>query len=116
MSEVTIYHNPRCSKSRQTLALIREQGIEPVIIDYLTNPPSEKTLTNLLKLLQLTPRELIRKSEPLYKDLNLANHQLTEKQLLQKMLEHPILIERPIVIANGQAVIGRPPENALGIL
>jgi len=116
MNDVTIYHNPRCSKSRQTLELIREQGIEPTIIEYLNDPLSEKTLSKILKLLQLTPRELMRKKEAIYKDLQLDNPKLTEKQLLQQMIEHPILIERPIVVANGQAVIGRPPENVLEIL
>ena len=116
MSAVTIYHNPRCSKSRLTLELIRAQGIEPTIIEYLNTPPSEKTLQHILKQLHLTARELLRKNETLYKELHLADTTLTEKQLVQQMIAHPILIERPIVIANDKAVIGRPPENVLEIL
>jgi len=116
MAKVTIYHNPRCSKSRQTLEMLRDQGIEPTIVEYLTTPPSAKDLQQILKMLGKTPREIMRKGETIYSELQLDNLQLTDKQLLQALVEYPILIERPIVIANHQAVIGRPPENILEIL
>jgi arsenate reductase len=116
MSKVTIYHNPRCSKSRQTLALLEEQGIEPTIIEYLKNPPSEKTLKHILKMLNKTPRELMRHGEGIYKELGLDDAKLTEKQLIEAMVEHPILIERPIVVVDDKAKIGRPPEVVLEIL
>jgi len=116
MAKVTIYHNPRCSKSRQTLEMLRDQGIEPTIVEYLTTPPSAKDLQQILKMLGKTPREIMRKGETIYSELQLDNLQLTDKQLLQALAEYPILIERPIVIANHQAVIGRPPENILEIL
>ena len=113
---VTLYHNPRCSKSRQTLALLEEQGISPDIILYLETPPDEATLTTLLKQLGLTARELMRKGEQEYKDNNLKNPQLNDKELIQAMLKFPKLIERPIVVNKGQARIGRPPESVLEIL
>ena len=113
---VTLYHNPRCSKSRQTLALLEEQGISPDIILYLETPPDEATLTTLLKQLGLTARELMRKGEQEYKDNNLKNPQLDDQALIQAMLKFPKLIERPIVVNKGQARIGRPPESVLEIL
>ncbi len=113
---VTIYHNPRCSKSRQTLQLLSDQGIEPTIIEYLTTPPSEDELRQTLQLLGMKPRDLMRKNESIYKESNLADDDLSDEKLVAAMLEHPILIERPIVLANGKASIGRPPESVLGIL
>jgi len=113
---VTIYHNPRCSKSRQTLQLLTEKGISPIIIEYLKAPPSFEELERILGLLGLEPRELMRKGEAVYKELGLANAGLDRKALIQALVDNPILIERPIVIANGKAAIGRPPENILGIL
>ncbi len=113
---VTIYHNPKCSKSRQTLELIRKQGIEPEIIEYLKTPPNTRTLDNILGLLQLEPRDLMRKGEAPYKENNLDNQSLTRKQLIKAMVDNPILIERPIVLANGKAAIGRPPEQVISIL
>ena len=114
--KVTIYHNPRCSKSRQTLELLGSQGIQPEIIEYLKTPPDRGTLRNILKLLKMKPRDLIRKQEPIYKDAGLDDGSLNDDQLLDAMLEHPVLIERPIVLANGKARIGRPPESVLDIL
>lgn len=114
---VRIYHNPRCSKSRQTLALLQERGIELEVVEYLKTPPSEAQLSDIIASLGLgTARDLMRKKEAEYKDLNLADENLTEAQLVQAMVNHPRLIERPIVINDGKAAIGRPPENVLDIL
>lgn len=114
---VTIYHNPRCSKSRETLALIKEQGIEPTIVQYLETPPDAATLKTLLKELGFTSaRQLMRHKEDLYKELNLANESLTEDQLIDAMVNNPKLIERPIVVRGKKARIGRPPEQVLEIL
>ncbi len=115
-NSVTIYHNPRCSKSRQTLELLETQGLTPTIVKYLETPPDAATLNSLLSMLGLEPRELMRQKEAEYSELNLANPELTREQLIQAMLDHPRLIERPIVVSNGQAVIGRPPEQVLTIL
>lgn len=109
----TIYHNPRCSKSRQTLELLEQQGINPEIVRYLETPPDAATLVDLLERLDLSARELMRKGEDPYKELNLANPDLSEAQLVQAMVDYPKLIERPIVIHDGKAVIGRPPERVL---
>ncbi len=116
MSGVTIYHNPRCTKSRQTLALLQERGIKPAIIEYLQTPPTVKELESLLGMLGMKPRDLIRKEESAYKDQALENERLTHGQLVHAMIRTPILIERPIVVNNGKAVIGRPPEKVLEIL
>ena len=114
---VSIYHNPRCSKSRETLALLQEKGIAPEVVLYLETPPDVRTLKNLLQQLGMSSaRELMRRKEDLYKELNLADGQLSEDQLLQAMVEHPKLIERPIVINGEQARIGRPPEAVLEIV
>ena len=113
---VTIYHNPRCTKSRQTLELLRRQGLKPNIIEYLKNPPGESELTGILTLLGLGPRELMRKKEEAYKANGLDAGDLSDDQLVDALIEHPVLMERPIVLANGKAAIGRPPENVLEIL
>ncbi|NKI75474.1 arsenate reductase (glutaredoxin) [Dickeya sp. CFBP 2040] len=114
---VTIYHNPRCSKSRETLALLQQQGIEPDVVLYLDTPPDAATLDKLIKQLDFaSARELMRRKEDLYRELNLADDSLTETQLIEAMVTHPKLIERPIVIANGKAKLGRPPEQVLDIL
>lgn len=114
--KVTIYHNPRCSKSRQTLELLQERGITPEIIEYLKTPPTKSRLTEILKLLGMEPRELMRKNEEEYKKAKLDNPELGRDGLIAAMVEYPILIERPIVLANGKAAIGRPPEKVLEIL
>jgi arsenate reductase len=114
--QVTIYHNPRCSKSRQTLKLLQERGIQPRIVEYLKNPPTREELENILKLLDMEPRALMRKGEPEFKENDLGNPALKRQQLLDFMLEYPKLIERPIVLINGKAALGRPPENVLKIL
>jgi arsenate reductase (glutaredoxin) len=123
MIEYRIYHNPRCSKSRQTLALLQENGIEPQLILYLDTPPDEQTLRELLDLLGISARELLRKGEAEYKELALADHSLDDAALIRTMHKHPRLIERPIVVKTDskgdqrqQAVLGRPPENVLSLL
>ena len=113
---ITIYHNPKCSKSRQTLKLLQEQGINPVTIEYLKNPPTVEKLKDILFLLGVSPRDLMRKKEDKFKELDLANSKLTDEDLIHFMVKHPILIERPIVLANGKAALGRPPEQVLNIL
>ncbi|ORM62984.1 arsenate reductase (glutaredoxin) [Pantoea rodasii] len=114
---VSIYHNPRCSKSRETLALLQEKGIEPDVVLYLETPPDVQLLKTLLKKLGMSSaRDLMRRKEDLYKELKLADDQLSEAQLLQAMAEHPKLIERPIVINGDRARIGRPPEAVLEIV
>jgi arsenate reductase len=112
---VTIY-NPRCSKSRQTLALLEERGIAPRIVEYLNTPPSAAELKTILKKLGLKPRDLLRKSEPLYAELGLKDRDLDDDALIALMVANPILIERPIVVSGKRAAIGRPPENVLKIL
>lgn len=113
---IEIYHNPRCSKSRQTLELLREKGIEPEIHEYLKVPPNKATLERLLEMLGLEPRDLMRKKENEYKEAGLDNPDLTRDQLVQAMIDHPRLIERPIVISGDKAALGRPPESVLDIL
>ena len=114
MAGVKIYHNPECSKSRQTLDLVRARGIEPEIVEYLENPPDEKTLEQLLAKLGIEPEDLVRKKEDLYEELNLE--QANRRELIAAMVENPILIERPIVVKGELARLGRPPENVLNIL
>lgn len=113
---VTIYHNPRCSKSRQTLALLEERGTEPEVVRYLETPPDAATLDRILTLLGMEPRDLMRKKEAPYKDLGLDDGGLGRDDLIRAMVENPVLIERPIVVSNGKAAIGRPPEAVLDIL
>ncbi|MBV1930307.1 MAG: arsenate reductase (glutaredoxin) [Porticoccaceae bacterium] len=113
---ITIYHNPRCSKSRQTLQLLVDNGIEPDIILYLETPPDKGTLTALLGKLDLNARQLLRKGEDAYKHNNLKNPALSDEQLIDFMTKYPKLIERPIVINGAKAALGRPPEAILDIL
>lgn len=116
MNSLTLYHNPRCSKSRQTLALLREAGHDPVVIEYLKTPPDAGQITGLLDALGMQPRELMRKNEAPYRDLGLADESLGREALIAAIADHPILMQRPIVVSGDKAVIGRPPENALGLL
>jgi arsenate reductase (glutaredoxin) len=113
---VTIYHNPRCSKSRATLALLEEKGVTPRIVDYLKEPPSAAELKRILKKLGLKPRDIVRKGESVYAELGLNDKDLEDDELLALMVENPILIERPIVVSGEKAAIGRPPESVLKIL
>ena len=117
MSEpVRIYHNSRCSKSRATLELLEQHGITPQVINYLDTPPSARELGELLALLGMRPRQLLRTGEAEYAELGLAEPQLDDDALIAAMVAHPKLIERPIVVANGKAALGRPPEAVLAIL
>lgn len=114
---VVIYHNPRCSKSRETLDLLKKRGVQPEIILYLDNPPDATALEKLLKQLEFSSaRQLMRNKEDLYKQLNLDDPALTERQLIQAMVDNPKLIERPIVVSGDRARLGRPPEQVLDIL
>jgi arsenate reductase len=114
--EIVIYHNSRCSKSRQALALLEQRGIEPRIVDYLRNPPSAAELTSILEMLALEPRQLMRSGEPDYAVAGLDDPDLGRDALIDAMVRYPGVIQRPIVIAGGRAVIGRPPEKVLEIL
>ncbi|MGH8117371.1 MAG: arsenate reductase (glutaredoxin) [Rhodanobacteraceae bacterium] len=114
--EVIIWHNPRCSKSRGTLELLHQHGIEPAVVDYQKNPPTVTDIDHALQLLGKQPRELMRRIEAVYAELGLDDAKLTRDQLIEAMATHPILIERPIVLAHGNAAIGRPPEAVLAIL
>ncbi len=113
---VTIYHNPKCSKSRATLALLEERKIEVDVIHYLENPPGKEEIAEILKKLGLEPREAMRKDEAAYKEKNLDDESLSRDALIEAMAGEPILIERPIVINGDKARIGRPPESVLEIL
>lgn len=116
MAKITIYHNPRCSKSRETLALLSDKGIETTVIEYLKEPPSADELRAILKKLKISPRDLMRKGEAVYKELGLDDTKLDDDALIRAMVENPILIERPIVVSGGKAKIGRPPAGVLDIL
>jgi arsenate reductase len=114
--ELTIFHNPRCSKSRQTLALLEARGLKPQVIEYLATPPDAATLSRLIRMLGVSARDLIRKGEPEYRALGLDDPALDDAALVAAMTEHPRLIERPIVVAGNRARIGRPPETVLELL
>ena len=116
MTDYVIYHNPRCSKSRQTLALLEEQGIEPTVRLYLNDVPSKEELLQVLQLLEMTPRDLLRKKENDFKELNLSNQDFSDDQILEAMISRPKLIERPVVVIGDHAVLGRPPENVLDLI
>lgn len=117
MTEPTrIFHNPRCSKSRQALALLQEHGIEPEIIRYLDTPPSEQELTSILELLGCNPRDIMRTGEKTYSEQGLDDSSLSDQALITAMVATPVLIERPIVLHNGRAALGRPPEQILELL
>ncbi|GAA4302611.1 arsenate reductase (glutaredoxin) [Nibribacter koreensis] len=112
---VTIYHNNRCSKSRETLDLLQNAGQDVEVVSYLTNPPTAQELKDVLAKLQLAPEDIIRKGEMLYKEQYAGKH-LTQDEWIQVLVENPILLERPIVVNGDKAVIGRPPQNVLTIL
>lgn len=113
---ITIYHNPRCSKSRQTLALIRDHGIEPEVIEYLRQPPSPDALKRITEWLEVRPRDLLRTGEPEYKELGLDDPDVDDESVIRAICEHPRLLQRPIVVAGNRARIGRPPEAVTEIL
>ena len=114
--KVQILHNPRCSKSRATLQILGDNGVEPEVILYQETPPDSEQLKSILQMLNMQPRDLMRKGQSEYKELGLNNEQLGDEELIAAMIKTPILIERPIVLANGKAKIGRPPESVLEIL
>ena len=117
MSEnVRIFHNPKCSKCRLTMEILNDKGVETTVVEYLNTPPDRSELNEILELLNIEPRELMRKHETPYKDNNLDNPDLSREQLIQAMIDSPILIERPIIINGNKATIGRPPEKVLEIL
>jgi arsenate reductase (glutaredoxin) len=116
MSQYTIYHNPRCSKSRQTLAILEEHNIQPDIVLYLENTPNKQKLQELLQQLNMTARDILRKSEDAYKANALSDQALSDDALLNAMIAEPKLIERPIVVKGTKAVMGRPPENVLELI
>jgi len=116
MDDVVIYHNPRCSKSRETLALLSERGIRPRVVEYLETPPSAAQIKTFLKALGMKPRQLMRTKEPEYQALRLDDASLTDDQLIAAMVRTPKLIERPIVTRGARVAVGRPPENVLKIL
>ena len=113
---IIIYHNPKCSKSRQTVELLVKQGIKPVLNEYLKVPPTVEKIKEILRKLGYAPRDLMRKKENAYTEHNLGDPSLSDDDLIEFMVKHPILIERPIVLANEKAAIGRPPEQVLEIL
>ena len=113
---VTIYHNPRCSKSRQTLEILNQQNVDVEIIEYLNASPDAETLKQILSYLKITARELLRQGESAYKEAGLEETNLSADEIIAAMVDHPILIERPVVVNNGKAAIGRPPESVLDIL
>ena len=113
---VSIYHNPRCSKSRKTLQILEEKGIDFRLVEYLKEAPSVAALKEILAMLGMKPRDLMRKNEAVYKELALDNPGLSDDELVSAMNQHPILIERPIVVKDDEARIGRPPETILDIL
>lgn len=116
LSDSTLYHNPRCSKSRGALELLRERGVEPQVVAYLDTPPTVEELRHLLVLLGMPARALLRTGEEVYASLGLDNPALTEEDLVKAMVQHPRLIERPIFVHGGRAVVGRPPEQVLTLL
>jgi arsenate reductase len=116
LKSVTIYHNPRCTKSRQTLALLEKRGIKPKVIEYLVTPPTEAELKRLLKLLGISPRELLRTKEEEYKQAQLDRPDVTDAEIIHALVKYPRLMERPIVVVGNKAVLGRPPENVLKII
>lgn len=111
-----LYHNPRCSKSRQALSLLLEHGVDPELILYLNQPPTQSELKSIIEKLGIEPRALLRKGEDAYKTLGLSDQNLTDTALIKAMLENPKLIERPIFISENKACIGRPPENVLNLI
>ena len=113
---VTIYHNPRCSKSRKTLDILQKRGESVRVVQYLKTPPDSNELAQILNLLGQSPRDFMRKGEAAYKQLGLDSSYHSDEDLISAMFQHPTLIERPIVLANGKAVVARPPERALEII
>lgn len=116
MSDIIIYHNPRCSKSRQTLQLLIDHNVTPTIIEYLKSGVTKEEVTSLLSKLSILPRELMRTKDAIYKEQALNNELLTDEELINAIVKTPKLLERPIVVNNDKAAIGRPPESVLDII
>ena len=116
MKELTIYHNPRCSKSRQTLQILRDRGIEPSIVEYLKTPLQKDELKKISTSLGFRPKEFVRKNESDFKERKLVNHAENDDKMIEAMAAYPKIIERPIVVLKNKAVIGRPPENVLKLI
>lgn len=116
MAAFTIYHNPRCSKSRQTLEILNDKGVDVEVVEYLKNPPTKSKLKSILKALNMQPQDIMRKKEAEFKESGLNEAGLTKEQQIEKMVAFPKVIERPIVMAGDKAVVGRPPENVLELL
>jgi arsenate reductase len=114
--EVVIYHNPRCSKSRATLELLKTRGIQPRVLEYLKNPPSPEELEEILSRLGVEPRDIMRRKETEYLQAGFDDPALEREELVRRLHRHPAVLERPIVVANGKAALGRPPENVLAIV
>ncbi len=111
-----IYHNPRCSKSRETLQILQDNNCQPSIVEYLEEPPSPQQLKDIIGMLGISARDLLRTTEPVYKDADLDDDSLSEDEIIEAICEYPELLQRPIVIAGGRAVIGRPPQKVLEII
>ena len=116
MNDVTIYHNPRCSKSRQTLKIIKDNGLKPTVVEYLKTPLKESDLEKISSLLKMRPKDFVRKNETDFKENNIKNIIENDSELINKMVKFPKIIERPIVTFRNKAVIGRPPDNVLELL
>ena len=116
LNTIKIYHNPRCSKSCQTLKLLEQKGVMPEVVEYLDAPPTKAELESILDMLSIEPRDLMRKHEAEYQQAGMDNESLSRDELIQLMVDNPKVIERPIVVANGKAIIGRPPELVLDIV
>ena len=116
MKEFTIYHNPRCSKSRQTLQILRDRGVEPSIVEYLKTPLKKDELKKISTSLGFRPKEFVRKNESDFKERNLVNHLEDDDKMIEAMAAYPKIIERPIVVLKDKAVIGRPPDNVLKLI
>ncbi len=116
MAKYTILHNPRCSKSRQTLALLEENGLDFEVLEYLKTPPTQKQLKTILSLLDVNPKDIMRKGEAEYKESGLNDDTLTKAEQIKRMVAYPKVIERPIVFSQDKAIVGRPPENVLKLV
>ncbi len=114
--QIVIYHNPRCSKSRETLQLLQDNNVAPAIVEYLEQPPSVDELKSIIRLLGVNARDLLRTTEPVYKDAELDDDSLSEEEIIEAICEYPALLQRPIVVAGDKAVIGRPPVKVLDII
>jgi arsenate reductase len=114
--KVVIYHNPKCSKSRETLHILQDNNIEPEIVDYLEDPPSAQQLKNIIAMLGISARDLVRSTEPAHKEANLGDDSLSDDDIIEAICEYPVLLQRPIVICGNKAIIGRPPVRVLEII